>query len=722
MKKITHRTLFGVLIALLYTLTLPLTAKADDYKFLYLQLVDDAGNQVDNVYWGHNYELTLAEVTSGSGIYFNSITVYSNDAWITSAPRFLLYDNVTYTSDYTYNKTNATVIGASTDEPQEVVDKFIRYKGVNGAMKPFQLRNPAGQKVAVYYNSNTGRLVIDDFDGQFIAKSSFTTDASYEDDLTDLSAKKVRYLSQVDIPAGAFDITLKPQLYWYDNANDYKLSFDTDGFALNYPDYISWNCLHLTCDNWAGGHILSYGSGYGDNNYFATSPTSISFCRIESLNKLYLDAQTSDFARVPGDAEIAAWDTFLTPNPNQPGVFKTTAPVSCAKFAIYLNMGSKYSVSNNSYAARIYDEGDINHNTGFSRKQASYIYDFIQPIDSRDYLHWTTDDGSAVDTEFTVDLINQEVTVYANPEQYSYDESTRFKEDALYLIGSPQGWNINSDEMKLVKTENQTYKGTFYIYPGEFMLRFYSELGSWDNGSIGSQDDFNPLSISMSNGCFSGDVTKGGMGSWTIEDWEGGYVRFEVFLSYGSQSVTFTKVVVAEKFTPMETTYELPATVAVSGSVANQQDASDTLTGDGKGVYTYTYELPAGTYDILFADYAEGPDAPYYYGANYDGRPALDSSVAEEYVSTRKSVNEPNCWSLTLDVNSSVTISLDVNKNCVKFSKKAVAEGGVSTVLVDDIEPLTEYYDLRGIRISHPTDPGIYIKRNGSHAEKVLVK
>jgi hypothetical protein len=719
MRNLRKKSLVGVLMALFITLMLPLSAKADnDRNFIYVQLVDESGNPVDNVSWGgHKTELVLSEVTPGSGIYYNYLYIYSNDAWATCTTRFVLYDNVTLTDDYTYDKSNATVIGSSSDEPLEVVDKFLRYKADAGSTKPFVTR-PLGDCPRVYYNKNTGRLVIDDFSGQFIAKSSFTTDASYEDDLTELSAKKFSYLSQVDIPAGAFDITLKPQLYWCDNANDYNLSFDTDGFALNYPDYHPRNSyLHLTCDNWEGGHILSYGSYYNSSN----EPTSISFCRIESLDKLYLDLQASDCTGTPDDAEIAAWDTFLNPDADQLGVYKTATPVSCEKFAIYLNLGSKYGLSNGSYAARIYDLG-YNDYRGFTVNWANTVdvISFIRPINSRNELHWMSYDGSAVNSEFTVDLINQKVTVYADPEQYGFEDSYRFREDAIYLIGLPQGWDINNGAMKLVKTDYSTYTGTFYINPGEFDFRFYTELGSWDNGSLGA-DGFG---MDWYNGVYSGEVIVGGMGQW-VSDWDGGYVRCEVSLSKWSHRVTFTKVDQAEEWTAMNSSFELPATVSVLGSLANQQSesgSSDSLAGDGTGKYTGTFELPAGAYDVMFADYVEGTDAPYYYGANYDGRPALDNSDATAFVSTRKSINEPHSWALTLDKKARIEITLNVNKNCVTFKKTDLEEGGISAPFSDEVELPAEYYDLRGIRIANPTVPGIYIKRCGSNATKVVVK
>lgn len=47
---------------------------------------------------------------------------------------------------------------------------------------------------------------------------------------------------------------------------------------------------------------------------------------------------------------------------------------------------------------------------------------------------------------------------------------------------------------------------------------------------------------------------------------------------------------------------------------------------------------------------------------------------------------------------------------------------GIEDVTVDNNDAPVEYYDLRGIRVENPTAPGLYIRRQGNSASKILVK
>jgi hypothetical protein len=44
----------------------------------------------------------------------------------------------------------------------------------------------------------------------------------------------------------------------------------------------------------------------------------------------------------------------------------------------------------------------------------------------------------------------------------------------------------------------------------------------------------------------------------------------------------------------------------------------------------------------------------------------------------------------------------------------------VADVIADDEAPV--YYNLSGVRIAKPTAPGLYIRRQGTKATKVVVK
>lgn len=120
--------------------------------------------------------------------------------------------------------------------------------------------------------------------------------------------------------------------------------------------------------------------------------------------------------------------------------------------------------------------------------------------------------------------------------------------DYIYLIGQPQGWNINDASMPLEETEigSRVYKGTYEIKAGEFQFRFYDEVGNWDWFSIGAQDEDATVDITMTDGEYTGPVfydpatEKAGKGGWNIPGWPGGNVEMTVNLN--SMTVVFKKV------------------------------------------------------------------------------------------------------------------------------------------------------------------------------------
>lgn len=124
------------------------------------------------------------------------------------------------------------------------------------------------------------------------------------------------------------------------------------------------------------------------------------------------------------------------------------------------------------------------------------------------------------------------------------DQPEYVKEDVLYLIGEPQGWDIKSGAMKLQKVDtgeskSALYAGSFDIPADKAMFRFYNELGNWEVGSIGSQYEDAPIEISLDSeeSVFSGEAVWG-KGSWSIPNWSGGVIDMTVDLN--SMVVTFT--------------------------------------------------------------------------------------------------------------------------------------------------------------------------------------
>lgn len=111
----------------------------------------------------------------------------------------------------------------------------------------------------------------------------------------------------------------------------------------------------------------------------------------------------------------------------------------------------------------------------------------------------------------------------------------------IFLIGTPQGWNIDSSEMVLKEPDSEidshVYYGTFDLAPnddGYIMFRFYTALGDWEANSIGYQEPDNATDFDVEtefeNGVFESAAVKG-KGSWNFINWEGGTMNIKVDLN-----------------------------------------------------------------------------------------------------------------------------------------------------------------------------------------------
>lgn len=100
----------------------------------------------------------------------------------------------------------------------------------------------------------------------------------------------------------------------------------------------------------------------------------------------------------------------------------------------------------------------------------------------------------------------------------------------LYVIGTPNGWNINGDKVKLIcKDKSNVYKGTILMNADDSSnkFRFYSGLGNWDENSYGIQVDDNPVDITelFDSNTYTGKLVKG-KGSFLIK--QNGYYDITV--------------------------------------------------------------------------------------------------------------------------------------------------------------------------------------------------
>lgn len=115
----------------------------------------------------------------------------------------------------------------------------------------------------------------------------------------------------------------------------------------------------------------------------------------------------------------------------------------------------------------------------------------------------------------------------------------------LWVIGDCMGWDINGkDDYTLTETApgSKIYEGTISVEAGKFTFRFYTEVGSWDTGSIGSQEEDAVVDITLTDGVYTGAAVAG-KGSWANAAWAGGDLFISVDMTdEENYSVTFSKV------------------------------------------------------------------------------------------------------------------------------------------------------------------------------------
>ena len=113
----------------------------------------------------------------------------------------------------------------------------------------------------------------------------------------------------------------------------------------------------------------------------------------------------------------------------------------------------------------------------------------------------------------------------------------------IYLIGDPNGWNINDGSMTLKSISEDVYQGTFDLAAGNgIYFRFYTALGNWaGDGALPSvgplPNDNTNVEVEFTDGVFNG-TCQPGKGSWQLATWDGGDLTMKVNLK--DWTVTFT--------------------------------------------------------------------------------------------------------------------------------------------------------------------------------------
>lgn len=141
---------------------------------------------------------------------------------------------------------------------------------------------------------------------------------------------------------------------------------------------------------------------------------------------------------------------------------------------------------------------------------------------------------------FTVDL-NDKSAITVTMQKGNWDTSNL---KYIYLVGACSAWSVNDPNAEEIYSnyklfdweKNGVYSGTFQVNQGAATFRFYTELGDWDNGSIGYQeaDTTDGVDQTFTDGVYSGKFVDPGKGAWNFPSWTGGKMKMTVDIPNGT--------------------------------------------------------------------------------------------------------------------------------------------------------------------------------------------
>lgn len=177
-------------------------------------------------------------------------------------------------------------------------------------------------------------------------------------------------------------------------------------------------------------------------------------------------------------------------------------------------------------------------------------------------------------------------------------------------------------------------------------------------------------------------------------------------------------------------TFETPVTLPASGNGVNVD--SNKLMSDG---VTLSF-VKGGSNGVKYWNATSGTTLRVYSPSQ------LTLAVDAAYTITKVTFDSPGDWGLALGAEQPGTFSNKVwekgeteNENVASLTFNATAKTflnrievvyekigtGIESVAVDDENAPVEYFNLQGVKVANPS-AGIYIRRQGSKATKVLVK
>lgn len=222
----------------------------------------------------------------------------------------------------------------------------------------------------------------------------------------------------------------------------------------------------------------------------------------------------------------------------------------------------------------------------------------------------------------------------------------------MWLIGAPQGWDIEDGSIPLTETSAGVYETNLNINSGQFMFRFYTALGNWDANSIGIAEGDVDVTIEFTDNTWFTGTYVDGKGNWNYPSWKGGEIYITV--NTNLHTVIFTTDPNADIPQAMPDMY-------IRGANINGADGWGAV---NKMTYDYTKQVYTWSGSVLGSGFKFADDAGWNgnYNIGSNGSP-IQVDVPYSYYNGGDSGNI--VFSSNAEVVNNPYVVLDVNKGTV---------------------------------------------------------
>ena len=245
----------------------------------------------------------------------------------------------------------------------------------------------------------------------------------------------------------------------------------------------------------------------------------------------------------------------------------------------------------------------------------------------------------------------------------TYKLVKKLEPSQLYVIGTPNGWNINGGDVPLNKTTGAVYAGTVSLNAGQNMFRFYAALGDWESNSYGSQVNDSPINCTdkLVDGNYSGDIVAG-KGSFEFNLDAAADYNFTVDLD----AMTFKMELVPED--PSKWTYLYVVGNLNGWNTAVTATEGEMVCKNGSNIYTGTFDFPDSgdgkSYFRFFTELNGTWDKSVQVGSGNDGN--VDLEFEDGMAMAVAEAQTEGCFVVPA---GKYTVTADLNEMIITVSK-----------------------------------------------------